>query len=313
MPVATVGLSHSPLIGQNQPADNIVAAVDAALDQARAFVREFDPDLVVLYAPDHYNGFFYSFMPPFCLASAAAAVGDFGSATGELSVDAEAAKVLGEGALTAGIDLTLSARMKVDHGFVQPLEVLFGGLATVPVVPVFINSVATPLGPLRRIRLLGEAIGSIAATLDRRVLFIGSGGLSHDPPAPVLEGAPPRVAEALIAGTAPTPEQRARSEQRVLEAGRQYAAGTSTRIPLNPGWDTAVLDTIASGDLTPFDAWSNDYVQREGGNSGHEIRTWIAAFASHAAAGPYSLTQRFYRAIPEWIAGFAIATATSRD
>jgi 2,3-dihydroxyphenylpropionate 1,2-dioxygenase len=313
MPVATVGLSHSPLIGQNQPADNIVAAVDAALDQARAFVREFDPDLVVLYAPDHYNGFFYSFMPPFCLASAATAVGDFGSATGELSVDAEAAKVLGEGALAAGIDLTLSARMKVDHGFAQPLEVLFGGLDTVPVVPVFINSVATPLGPLRRIRLLGEAIGSIAATLDRRVLFIGSGGLSHDPPAPVLEGAPPRVAEALIAGTAPTPEQRARGEQRVLEAGRQYAAGTSTRIPLNPGWDTAVLDTIASGDLTPFDAWSNDYVQREGGNSGHEIRTWIAAFASHAAAGPYSLTQRFYRAIPEWIAGFAVATATSRD
>jgi 2,3-dihydroxyphenylpropionate 1,2-dioxygenase len=312
MPVATVGLSHSPLMGVNQPADDVVAVVDAAVDQARRFVREFNPDLVVLYAPDHYNGFFYSIMPPFCLGSSAISIGDFGSAAGELSVDADAARVLGEGALAAGIDLTLSARMTVDHGFVQPLEVLFGGIDTVPVVPVFINSVATPLGPPRRVRLLGEAIGSIAATLDRRVLFIGSGGLSHDPPAPVLQGAPPKVAEALIAGTPPTPEQRARSEQRVLEAGRQYAAGTSTRIPLNPEWDTVVLDTIASGDLTPFDAWSNEYVQREGGNSGHEIRTWIAVFASHAAAQPYTMTHRFYRAIPEWIAGFAVATATSR-
>ena len=312
MPVATVGLSHSPLIGVNQPADDVVAAVDAAVDQARAFVREFDPDLVVLYGPDHYNGFFYSIMPPFCLASSAASVGDFGSVIGELSADADAAKILGEGALDAGIDLTLSARMMVDHGFVQPLEVLFGGIDTVPVVPVFINSVATPLGRLGRVRLLGEAIGSVAATLNRRVLFIGSGGLSHDPPAPVLEGAPAKVREALIAGTPPTPEQRARSEQRVLEAGRQYAAGTSTRIPLNPEWDNVVLDTIASGDLRAFDAWGNDYVQREGGNSGHEIRTWVAAFASHAAAGPYTLTHRFYRAVPEWIAGFAVATAASR-
>jgi 2,3-dihydroxyphenylpropionate 1,2-dioxygenase len=49
-----------------------------------------------------------------------------------------------------------------------------------------------------------------------------------------------------------------RGEQRVLEAGKQYAAGTSTRIPLNPEWDNVVLDTIASGDLRAFDAWAND-------------------------------------------------------
>lgn len=311
MTAAAVGLSHSPLIGKNDPAPEVVAAVDAAVDQARAFVRAFDPELVVLYAPDHYNGFFYKEMPPFCLATAAHAVGDFGSAAGPLSVDAEAARALARGVLERGVDLTVSARMTVDHGFVQPLEVLFGGIANVPVVPVFVNGVATPLGPVSRIRALGTAVGRAAAELGRRVLFLGSGGLSHDPPVPVLDGAPPRVADALIEGHPPTPEQRARGEQRVVQAGRDYAAGSTAMIPINPSWDNLVLDTLESGPLEDVDGWSVEWMGAEGGGSGHEVRAWIAAFASLAATGPYRMTSRFYRPIPEWIAGFAVATAES--
>lgn len=48
---------------------------------------------------------------------------------------------------------------------------------------------------------------------------------------------------------------------------------------------------------------------RQGGWSGHEVRTWIAAFTSLAATGPYRTTSRYYRAVPEWIVGFAVATA----
>jgi 2,3-dihydroxyphenylpropionate 1,2-dioxygenase len=55
---AAVGLSHSPLIGKNDPAPDVLARVAQAVNDARAFVREFAPDLVVLYAPDHNNGFF---------------------------------------------------------------------------------------------------------------------------------------------------------------------------------------------------------------------------------------------------------------
>ncbi|MFF5085016.1 3-carboxyethylcatechol 2,3-dioxygenase [Actinoplanes sp. NPDC000266] len=309
MPAALVGLSHSPLIGKNDPDPSVLAAVEDAVDQARAFVRKFDPELVVLYAPDHYNGFFYKEMPPFCLATAATAVGDFGSAAGPLSVDTAAAQAIAEGVLARGVDLTISARMTVDHGFVQPLEVLFGGINRVPVVPIFVNGVATPLGPIARIRALGDAIGRAAADLDKRVLFLGSGGLSHDPPVPVLEGAPPRVADALIEGHSPTPEQRARGEERVVKAGRDYAAGSTAMIPINPAWDNLVLDTLAGGSLEQVDAWTVEWMGAEGGGSGHEVRTWIAAYASLAATGPYTVTSRFYRAIPEWIAGFAITTA----
>jgi 2,3-dihydroxyphenylpropionate 1,2-dioxygenase len=116
-----------------------------------------------------------------------------------------------------------------------------------------------------------------ASKLDRRVLFVGSGGLSHDPPVPVLQAAPPKVAQALIAGTPPRPEQRARGEQRVLQAGCDYTAGAATIRPINPEWDPLVLDTLASGELTTVDGRANDWFESEAGGSAHEVRTWIAA------------------------------------
>ncbi|WP_060882262.1 3-carboxyethylcatechol 2,3-dioxygenase [Streptomyces caniscabiei] len=312
MTAAAVGLSHSPLIGKNDPDPEVVARVDRAVEGARQFIRAHDPDLVVLYAPDHYNGFFYKEMPPFCLATEAHAVGDFGTQAGPLSVDTDAAKALARGVLDRGVDLTVSARMTVDHGFAQPLEVLFGGIDKVPVVPVFVNGVATPLGPVARVRALGTAIGRAAAELDRRVLFLASGGLSHDPPVPVLDGAPPSVADALIEGRPPTPEQRAKGEQRVVRAGRDYAAGSTAMIPINPAWDNRFLDHVEKGEPAEFDTWTVEGMAAEGGNSAHEVRTWIAAFASLAATGPYDLTSRFYEAVPAWIAGFAVATAKGR-
>ncbi|MFI0452779.1 3-carboxyethylcatechol 2,3-dioxygenase [Actinomadura sp. 6N118] len=312
MNIAAVGLSHSPLIGKNDPAPDVLERVEAAVSGARDFVRDFDPELVVLFAPDHYNGFFYKEMPPFCLATEAHAVGDFGSSSGPLSVDSAAARALAESVLDQDVDLTVSARMTVDHGFAQPLEVLFGGIDRVPVVPVFVNGVATPLGPVSRIRALGTALGRAAAGLDKRVLFLGSGGLSHDPPVPVLDGAPPRVADALIEGHPPTAEQRARGEERVVKAGREYAAGSAAMIPINPRWDNELLDLLEQGDLAAFDSWTVAWMGEQGGGSAHEVRTWIAAFAGLAAGGAYEMTSRFYEAVPEWIAGFAVATARLR-
>ena len=309
MTAAVVGLSHSPLIGKNDPEPDVLDRVERAVNTAKKFIAQFAPDLVVLYAPDHYNGFFYKEMPPFCLGTEAHSVGDFGSQAGPLTVDADAARALAAGVLARGVDLTISARMTVDHGFAQPLQTLFGGIDRVPVVPIFVNGVATPLCPVGRIRALGTAVGEAAAALDRRVLFLASGGLSHDPPVPVLDGAPPKVADALIEGHPPTPEQRSRGEGRVVQAGRDYAAGATAMIPINPAWDNELLDLLERRDLAEFDNWTVEDMAASGGGSAHEVRTWIAAFASLAATGAYNMNYRFYEAIPAWIAGFAVATA----
>ncbi|MCX5042318.1 3-carboxyethylcatechol 2,3-dioxygenase [Aldersonia sp. NBC_00410] len=309
MPVALCTMSHSPLMGRNDPDAAIVAEVDAAFADARTFIADFAPDLVVIFAPDHYNGVFYDLLPPFCIGAAAQSVGDWGTQAGPLDVDRDAAYQIARTVLAAGVDTAFSERMHVDHGFAQALELLTGSITALPTVPIFINSVGEPLGPVSRIRLLGNAVGQAATALDRRVLLVGSGGLSHDPPVPRLDTAPPQVRETLIAGRDPSPEQRAGREQRVIDAGRDFAAGVATIQPLNPDWDRNLLAVLASGDLDQIDSWTTDWFVEQAGHSSHEVRTWIAAYAALAAHGPYRVRSSYYRPIPEWIAGFAVTTA----
>lgn len=310
MSLALVTMSHSPLMGFTDPAPGTRHRVEEAFAHAREFIAEFDPELVVLFGPDHYNGFFYDMMPSFCVGAAAISIGDYDTPQGELPVDHDAATTLVKAVLNSDIDVAMSERMYVDHGFAQPLQILFGGIDRIPVVPVFINCVAEPLGPPRRARLLGDAIGRAAAALGKRVLLLGSGGLSHDPPVPILEGAPPQVAAQLISeGRTLTPEQRAARQTRVIEAGRDYAAGASAMQPINPEWDRDLLDVLAGGELEQIDSWTTEWFTAEAGHSSHESRTSIAAYAALASQGPYRVESSFYEAIPHWIAGFAVTTA----
>lgn len=248
-------------------------------------------------------------MPPFCIGTDAVGVGDFGTQSGPLSVAADIATDCAQAVLDAGVDVAISASMEVDHGTVQPLQTLFGDIAVVPVVPIFINSVATPLGPLKRATALGAAVGRFVATLDKRVLLLGSGGLSHDPPVPTLATAPPAALGRIVHGEPMTAEQRLARQTAVIGFAQEFAQGRGPMHPINPEWDHRLLDILDHGDLTAVDDWTNEWIAREGGNSAHEIRTWIAAFAALASQGPYETQLRYYRAAPELIAGFAVRTA----
>ncbi|MCG5434210.1 3-carboxyethylcatechol 2,3-dioxygenase [Mycobacterium sp. MYCO198283] len=304
-------MSHSPLLNLPGPSAELLDDISGALSAAREFVADFDPELVVIFSPDHYNGFFYRLMPPFAVSTAARGVGDYGTQAGPLQVPAAAATELAEAVLDADVDVAISAEADVDHGTVQPLQILFGDAAAKPVIPVFVNSVATPLGPLRRVRALGAAVGRHLAALDARVLVVGSGGLSHDPPVPTLATAPPAARARIVGGAPMTGEQRQARQSAVIEAAREFAAGTGALQPLNPEWDRAFLDIVDANRLTEFDSWSNADIARQAGNSAHEVRTWVAAFAALAAAGHYETTVRYYRPAPELIAGFAVRTGVS--
>jgi 2,3-dihydroxyphenylpropionate 1,2-dioxygenase len=309
MPLALCCMSHSPLLNLPGPSQDLLDDIDGVLTQAREFVADFNPEIVVIFAPDHYNGFFYRLMPPFCIGTDAQGVGDYGTHKGPLDVPEAIAVGCAKAVLSAGVDIAISASMDVDHGTVQPLEKLFGDARARPVIPIFINSVATPLGPLHRCRTLGAAVGSYLATLGKRVLIVGSGGLSHDPPVPTLATATPAVVERIVHARPMTPEQRQARQTAVMEAARSFAAGESDLQALNPDFDQQFLDILDGGRLDELDRWSNSFIANEGGNSAHEIRTWVAAFAALAAAGPYRTGTRYYRPAPELIAGFAVRTA----
>ena len=311
MPMLLECLSHTPLTGYYDPAPEVVAEVAQIHAAARSRVEQFDPELVVVFAPDHYNGFFYDVMPPFCIGASASAIGDFKSLAGPLDVPADIALELAEAVLASDVDVAVSYRMQVDHGCAQALELLTGGLDRYPVVPVFINSVAPPMASCRRARLLGDALGRALVRSNRRVLVIGSGGISHEPPVPELAGASDEVAERLIAGRNPSAESRAARQARTVAAARAFTTGDSRLHPLNPEWDRAFLKLLEDGELTALDGLTDTAITREAGKSAHEIRTWIAAFGALNAHGPYRATLDYYRPIPEWIAGFGAMHARS--
>jgi 2,3-dihydroxyphenylpropionate 1,2-dioxygenase len=310
MPVALAAMSHSPMLELVDPGPETAEAVEGAFTAARAFVADFDPELIVSFGPDHYNGFFYELMPPFCLGYEAVSIGDYGSEAGPLDVPTDIARALAESVLDQGVDLAVSLRMEVDHGAVQPLEILYGSIAAKPVIPIFINSVAPPFTPLSRVRALGTAIGAHFAGTDKRVLFLASGGLSHDPPVPRIATASREQRDFLLGGGRHlTPQARNDRQQRVISAAHAFAAGQADIMELAPEWDEAFLDIVASGDLARLDSWTPAWMTETAGNSSHEVRTWIAAYSALAASGSYHLETRFYRPIKEFIAGFAVTTA----
>ena len=107
MTLALLATSHSPLLQHAELDPQVSAELEAAFGEARRFVQEFDPDVVVNFAPDHYNGFFYRLMPAFCIGYAAESIGDYGSQAGRLDVPENLARGLAEAVIGDGIDLAV--------------------------------------------------------------------------------------------------------------------------------------------------------------------------------------------------------------
>lgn len=307
-PRAFLGMSHSPLYGLNPITESDQEFLEHAMEQARSAVQAFDPELVILLGPDHYNGFFNELMPPFCIGTQARAVGDYLSPAGPLNVDEDTALALAIHLMDAHFDIAVSRRMEVDHGFAQALQVLWGDdLRTPPVVPIFLNAVAQPgIARLARCRELGEAIGEFLDQIPRRTLLIGSGGLSHEPPVPTLEHPDLAVRERITIKRTPTDAEKAAKTERVKAAGMALARGESSMKALNPDWDLRWMDALACGDLGRICHLSEASIAIDAGNSAHESKTWLVARAAlpHIPALPCPV--REYRAIPELIAGYGL-------
>ena len=306
-------MSHSPLLELSQPPAELAADVETAFAAARKFITEYDPELVVVFGPDHYNGFFYELMPQFCIGLAATSIGDFGSTPGPLDVPRDIAEGLAQAALDGGVDLAVSLRMEVDHGMVQPLEILFGGLDR--------GAGGAVLHQLRRPAVHPGAAGSgpsarpSAGTCPGWTSGCCSSGPAGCPTNPRCRPWRPRrahVVEGLIAGRHPTAEATAKRRANVLDAAKRFAAGEGNLKALNPDWDNTFLDQLAANDLDAIDEYTNDSIKELGGQSGQEIRNWIAAYAALSTVGPYDITYRYYRPIPEFIAGFSVTTALPR-
>ena len=307
-------LSHTPLIGLVNPAEAVLEEIRDYTEKTQRRIAEFDPELVVIFAPDHFNGFFHDVMPSFCVGMEAHAIGDFNTLKGPISTAPELAAKLAEYCMDHGVDIATSQRMQVDHGFAQPLGFLLGGIDKYPVIPIFINCIAPPLPTFRRARLLGETVGSFCKTLNKRVIFIASGGLSHQPPVPQYSTATEDVRHLLLgAGKNLSVEAREARTNRTINAAKQFVLDPTTLHVLAPEWDQDFIDTIANIEMSVLDHVANQHVTDIAGASTHEVKTWVAAASAMSMISPYESIGRYYRPIPEWISGFGGLTARSLD
>jgi 2,3-dihydroxyphenylpropionate 1,2-dioxygenase len=308
MTTSLVCASHSPLLYCYAKAPEDWDELRAAYKAREIAIREFDADLVIAFGADHFNGFFLKLMPAFCVGLKATAVGDIGGFEGSLNVPADTATEIVNHLRRNDVDPAVSTDMKIDHAFSQTINNMLGGLAAKPVVPIFINAIAEPYVPFRRTRLMGEAIGRYAISLGKRVLFLASGGMSHNPRRyyPALgDGTPEVTAWQLSGGDDPrslSPEQWLDLlEVMHHEGAAMIVRGerTAQDMKLNRKADERFLDVLCGNRLEEFDAWDPYALIEDAGIGSMELHTWIAAAAAHRAAGGSAPISDFYSVAPE--------------
>jgi len=277
----TLCASHSP--GVARDAEEVHGAqFRAGMRRAKELVEAYDPTLVVFFGSDHRRAFTDT-IPAISVVLGAEGLGDLLSPTGPYDVPRETAKDLAGHLLDHGFDVAVTREVALDHGFGQTAADLLGTIDAVPTIPVFVNCATGPLAGPRRSVELGEAVGAFCRDLDERVLYLGSGGLSHNPPT-----------LALIQDIVPEEERRA------VSAAHRGAAKDQIR----PEWDEKFLADLGNADRS----WAYALTQADidvAGVGANEVRTWLAAYA----AGDEPMEKLAYEPVPEWITGMGVAVS----
>ncbi|MFD0848652.1 3-carboxyethylcatechol 2,3-dioxygenase [Sphingosinicella xenopeptidilytica] len=312
MITGAICLSHSPLIDHNRADSATEAGWTEAVERAGHFAAATASELAVIFYPDHLNGFLYNLLPAFCIGAGGFSIGDYGTAPGELDIAEEAAASCIAHCLAHDFDVAQSYRMPIDHGGAMAITLLAGHADPISIIPVFINCAALPRPSFARARALGKAIGDWARRRPERILLIGSGGLSHDPPLPTIALSAGDEAARLREGGQMSFAARAARQARTYAEGAMFAEGRSRLRPLNPDWDRHVMAAYARREFGGLEAASDDEISADGGAGAHELRCWHAALAALAAEqGSYDIEDSFYAPVKEWITGMGIITATS--
>lgn len=277
--VMSVCASHAPGLVRDAQAEHGLG-FRAGLARAAEAIAHFDPSMVVMFGSDHRRAF-TDVVPAVAVCLGSQGLGDHGSATGAYRVPEELAVALAADLLVDGFDVAVTRGLGLDHGFGQAAELLLGGLASYPVIPVFINCATPPFMPPGRAAALGAAIGAALDARCDRVLYLGSGGLSHDPPTLAL-----------------VPNGVSEEERRALSARYRDAA----KAKVSPDWDEDFLQRLTSADPT----WARQVTQESidpAGIGANEVRTWLAAYS--AASVPMRTVA--YEPVLDWITGMGVA------
>ena len=156
-------------------------------DPVRKWLADVQPDVAIVVYNDHGLNFFLDTIPTIAIGLADEYKNaDEGWALPQLEVflgDAELSWHIAESLVEQEFDITMCQEMLVDHGFVVPMELMWGHLDGWPVkaIPLAVNTVQHPLPSARRLYNLGKALGNAVNSYPEnlRVVILGTGGMSH--------------------------------------------------------------------------------------------------------------------------------------
>lgn len=189
--VAGIGTSHVPAIG---------AAIDngrldepywrrfaAGIRPARDWMRRHRPDVCIVVYNDHASAFSLDLIPTFVLGVADEFLpADEGCGRRKVPAvkgHAELAWHLAEELIQHDFDMTIAAKMDVDHGCTVPLSIVFGAPDAWPcaVIPLAVNVIQYPPPSGRRCYALGKALREAVDAFPEplKVMVFGTGGMSH--------------------------------------------------------------------------------------------------------------------------------------
>jgi protocatechuate 4,5-dioxygenase, beta chain len=197
--VGGIGTTHVPSIGnaiaKGLQRDPYWKPFFDGFADARKWLAQVRPDVVVVLYNDHGLNFFLDKLPTFAVGAA----NEYKHADEGWGLpvshphpgDPALSWHLIESLVAAEFDVTTCQEMLVDHAFTIPLALLWSEPDTRPepgssgravrTVPIAINTVQHPLPSPARCFKLGQAIGRAIESYapDVNVLVLGTGGLSH--------------------------------------------------------------------------------------------------------------------------------------
>ncbi len=189
--VGGITTSHIPAVGN---------AISQGLTQEHYWKRFFDgykpihewlekvkPDVIIIVYNDHGLNFFLDKVPTFALGCADvyenADEGWGLKPQPPFKGDAQFSWHMAESLIEQEFDMCTCQEMLVDHGFVNPVRVLFGDHEEWPIttIPLAVNTVQHPVPTAQRCYKLGKALKKAIESYpeDLKVVIAGTGGMSH--------------------------------------------------------------------------------------------------------------------------------------
>jgi aromatic ring-opening dioxygenase catalytic subunit (LigB family) len=156
----------------------------AGMERLRQKLEMARPDELILFTSEHWTNFFLDHISAICVGRGEYFTGPVEPwlkvSKAEIKGDPPLAQKILEECYERGVEPGYAYEMKFDHGTMIPLHFLTPDME-LPVVPIMINTLASPQPSARRCFELGKIVGDVAAASPRRIGLVATGGMSHDP------------------------------------------------------------------------------------------------------------------------------------